>query len=156
MNHPSGSRGGGRGLRRKWWAQGSLPQRSLLWAASEHVPNEPVLQDVSLEVAGKMRSPPSWMETGRDGELHGQKGRDGVCHTVLLFPLLSSCSSPLSLCSCSKRPEGLKEGETMRLHVDLLAGAGHVTTNSYELVFHFPKSFGQGRLLPVSDLPSGF
>lgn len=43
----------------------------------------------------------------------------------------------------------------MQLHVDLLAGAGHITTAG-ELIFHFPKSFGQGRLLPVSDLPGGF
>lgn len=43
----------------------------------------------------------------------------------------------------------------MQLHVDLLAGAGHITTNC-ELIFHFPESFGQGRLLPASDLPSGF
>jgi len=62
---------------------------------------------------------------------------------------------PLSFCSCSKLPAGLKERETMQLHVDLLAGAGHMTTNC-ELIFHFPKSFGQGGLLPASDLPSGF
>lgn len=95
--------------------------------------------------------PPSWVETWRDGE----KGRDGVCHTGLFFPLLSSCSSPLSFRSCLKLPAGLKEGETVQLHVDLLAGAGHITTAG-ELIFHFPKSFGQGRLLPASDLPGGF
>lgn len=103
-----------------------------------------------------MHFPPSWVETWRDGELHGKKGRDGICHTVLFF-LLSSYSSALSFCSfsCSKLPVGLKEGETIQLHVDLLAGAGHITTNC-ELIFHFPKSSGQGRLFPASDLPSGF
>lgn len=47
----------------------------------------------SLEAAGKMRFPPSWVEAWRDGELPGKKGRGGTCHTGLFFPLVSSCSS---------------------------------------------------------------
>lgn len=44
-----------------------------------------------------------------------------------------------------KAPIGLKE-HPMRLHADLLAGAGHIATHN-ELVSHFPRSSGLGRLL---------
>lgn len=109
---------------------------------------------ISFGVPGKMHFPPSRMKMWKDGELHGKRGSDGMCHTALFFPLLSSYFSPLSFCSCSKLPVGLKEEETMQLHVNLLVGgSGHVTTNC-ELIFHVPESFG--RLLPVSDLLSGF
>lgn len=58
--------------------------------------------------------------------------------------------------SCMERKEEMVFVTlTIQLHVDLLAGAGHITTNC-ELIFHFPKSSGQGRLFPASDLPSGF
>lgn len=74
------------------------------------MPNEPMLRGISLEVAGKMHFPPSWMETWRDGELQGKKGRGRVCRTVLFFQLLSSYSSAPKLLLLLKTSCGTEGG----------------------------------------------